>query len=112
MNAAWTPEVNGRRVDWLDLTPDQFVTGPRAWRAARAGTSDPERHVVHPDLGEPMTRGLPYIAHNAIHDLAALSKTETLLWDAWGMQPGEDGTAGRRPGTFGIKGFEFIAASR
>jgi hypothetical protein len=86
MNAAWTPEVNGRRVDWLDLTPDQFVTGPRAWRAARAGTSDPERHVVHPDLGDSMTRGWPYIAHNAIHDLAALNKTEMLLWDAWGMQ--------------------------
>jgi hypothetical protein len=30
MDTAWTPEVNGRRVDWLDLTADQFVTGPRA----------------------------------------------------------------------------------
>lgn len=84
MDAAWTPEVNGRRVDWLDLTPDQFVTGPRAWRAARAGTSEPERHVVAPDLGDSMTRGWPCIAHNAIHDLAALNKTEMLLWDAWG----------------------------
>jgi hypothetical protein len=26
------------------------VTGPRAWQAARDGTSDPERHVVAPDL--------------------------------------------------------------
>jgi len=94
MNAAWTPEVNGRRVDWLDLTPDQFVTGARAWQAARAGTSDPERHVVHPDLGESMTRGWPYIAHNAIHDLAALNKTETLLWDAWGMQLGWNAAGG------------------
>lgn len=88
MNAAWRPEVNGRPVDWLDLTGDQFVTGPRAWRAARAGTSDPERHVFAPDFDEPMTRGWVYIAHNAIHDLAALNKTETLLWDAWGMQLG------------------------
>lgn len=85
-NAAWTPEVNGRPVDWLDLTDDQFVTGPRAWQAARAGTSDPERHVVAPALDIPVLRGWPYIAHNVIHDLAALNKTEMLLWDSWGMQ--------------------------
>jgi hypothetical protein len=89
MNADWTPEVNGRTVDWLDLTDDQFVTGPRAWQAARAGESDPERHVVAPDLDIPVLRGWPYIAHNVIHDLAALNKTEMLLWDAWGMQLSE-----------------------
>jgi hypothetical protein len=33
-------------------------------------------------------RGWPYLAHNVIHDLAALNKTEMLLWDAWGMQFG------------------------
>jgi hypothetical protein len=86
MDAGWTPEVNGRTVDWLDLTDDQFVTGPRAWQAVRAGDSDPERHVVAPDLDIPALRGWPYIAHNVIHDLAALNKTEMLLWDAWGMQ--------------------------
>jgi hypothetical protein len=91
MNAGWTPEVNGRTVDWLDLTDDQFVTGPRAWQAARAGESDPERHVVAPDLDIPVLRGWPYIAHNVIHDLAALNKTEMLLWDAWGMQLSEGG---------------------
>jgi hypothetical protein len=62
MEAAWTPEVNGVPVDWLDLTADQFVTDPRAWRAARDGTSDPERYVVAPDLDVPDTRGWPYIA--------------------------------------------------
>ncbi len=86
MNAAWTPEVSGRPVDWLDLTADQFVTGPRAWQAARAGTSDPERHGVAPELDIPGLRGWPYIAHNVIHDLAALNKTEMLPWDGWGMQ--------------------------
>jgi Transglutaminase-like superfamily len=91
MDAGWTPEVNGRTVDWLDLTDDQFVTGPRAWQAARAGESDPERHVVAPDLDVPALRGWPYIAHNVIHDLAALNKTEMLLWDAWGMQLSGDG---------------------
>jgi hypothetical protein len=91
MDAGWTPEVNGRTVDWLDLTDDQFVTGPRAWQAARAGESDPQRHVVAPDLDIPDLRGWPYIAHNVIHDLAALNKTEMLLWDAWGMQLSEGG---------------------
>ena len=86
MNSAWTPEIDGRRVDWMDLADDQFVTGPRAWQAARAGKSDPARHVVAPNLDVPVLRGWPYIAHNAIHDLAALNKTEMLLWEAWGMQ--------------------------
>src|SRR5579863_907144 len=86
MSSDWTPEVNGRPVDWTDLAEDQFVTGPRAWEAARAGRSDPERYVVGPELEVPALRGWPYLAHNAIHDLAALNKTEMLLWDAWGMQ--------------------------
>ena len=85
MDAAGTCEVNGVPIDWLDLTPDQFVTGPRAWRAARDGTCDPDRHVIFPDLDVPGTQGWPEIAHNVIHDLAALNKTEMLLWDGWGM---------------------------
>ena len=88
MSADWTPEVNGRRADWLDLTDDQFVTGPRAWLAARAGTDDPARYVVSPDLDVPVLRGWPYLAHHVIHDLAALNRTEMLLWEAWGMQLG------------------------
>ena len=80
--------MSGRPVDWLDLADDQFVTGPRAWRAARAGTIDPERVAVDPGLDIPVLRGWPYLAHNVIHDLAALNKTEMLLWDAWGMQLG------------------------
>jgi hypothetical protein len=72
--------------DWLDLTDDQFVTGPRAWRAARAGEADPARYVVAPGLDVPALRGWPYLAHNVLHDLAALGKTEMLLWDGWGLQ--------------------------
>lgn len=82
----WTPEVNGRPVDWLDLTDDQFVTGPRAWQSARAGTTDPERYAVFPGVDVPELQGWPYLAHNVIHDLTALNRTEMLLWDAWGMQ--------------------------
>jgi Transglutaminase-like superfamily len=88
MRGDWTPEVSGRRVNWLDLDGDQFVTGPRAWRAARAGSIDPERVAVDPELDIPVLRGWPYLAHNLIHDLAALNKTEMLLWEAWGMQLG------------------------
>jgi hypothetical protein len=88
MSRSWTAEVNGVPVDCLDLADDQFVTGPRAWQAARAGKSDPERYVVAPELDVPVLRGWPYLAHNAIHDLAALNKAEMLLWDAWGMQLG------------------------
>jgi hypothetical protein len=88
MDGGWKPEVNGRPVDWLDLTADQFVTGPRAWQAVREDGSDPGRYVVGPDLDVPILRGWPYIAHNVVHDLAALNKIEMLLWDAWGMQLG------------------------
>jgi hypothetical protein len=41
---------------------------------------------VAPELDLPGLRGWPYLAHNAIHDLAALNKTEMLLWDEWGLQ--------------------------
>ncbi len=88
MDGDWTPEVNGRRVDWLDLTDDQFVTGPRAWQSVRQGRSDPAVYVVDPAVDLPVLRGWPYLAHNVIHDLAALDKTEMLLWDGWGMQLG------------------------
>jgi hypothetical protein len=88
MRGDWTPELNGRRVDWLDLGGDQFVTGPRAWEASRAGAIDPERVAVDPGLDVPVLRGWPNLARNVIHDLAALNKTEMLLWDAWGMQFG------------------------
>ena len=86
MSSAWTPSVNGRAVDWLDVANDQFVTGPRAWQAVRAGTDDPARYVVAPELDVPVLRGLTYVAHNVIHDLAALNRTEMLLWDGWGVQ--------------------------
>ncbi len=87
-NGAWTPEVNGRPVNWLDLADDQFVTGPRAWQSARQGTADPRQFVVAPGIDVPALHRWPYIAHNAIHDLAALNNTEMILWDAWGMQLG------------------------
>ena len=88
MNSDWTPEMDGHPVDWMDLADDHFVTGPRAWQAARAGTSDPERHLTAPGLDAPELRGWPLLARHVIHDLAALNQTEMLVRDAWGIQLG------------------------
>ncbi|MGH7642834.1 MAG: transglutaminase domain-containing protein [Candidatus Dormibacteria bacterium] len=71
--------------DPLDVPPAIFLTGPRAWQAARAGTIDPERFVVSPEIDEPYTRGWLSLRHHLVQDLAALTKTEMLLWDQWGM---------------------------
>jgi Transglutaminase-like superfamily len=76
--------VDGARVDPEDLTSAQFLTGPAAWLACRSGAADAERFAVDPDLDIPATRGWPYVRHNLIHDLAALTKHEMLLWDNWG----------------------------
>ncbi|KAH8646202.1 hypothetical protein BX600DRAFT_477269 [Xylariales sp. PMI_506] len=78
-------------VDWCDVTAEQFMTGPRAWLAAREGSVDPAKFVVDPSLKLEELRGWPYLAHNVIHDLVALAKTEMLLWDAWGIQLNHDG---------------------
>jgi len=88
--------AGGTRVDPEDLTASQFVTGPAAWLTCRSGRADPSRHVVDPRLDLPATRGWPYVRHNLIHDLAALSKREMVLWDNWGwteadadLEPGQ-----------------------
>lgn len=78
-------------VDPENLTERQFVTGPAAWLACRSGRANPARFVVDPGLDVPATRGWPYVRHNLIHDLAALSGREMLLWDNWGWTDLEAG---------------------
>jgi hypothetical protein len=73
-------------VDYLDVTEEQFITGPRAWRLAREGAVDAARFVVSPALDLPILRGWPYLAHNVLHDLVWWDKKEMLLWDYWGVQ--------------------------
>ena len=80
----------GEAFDPLDVPPERFVTGPRAWLAARAGQIDPERFVVAPDLDEPYTRGWLSLRHHLVQDLAALNKAEMLVWDQWGILDEED----------------------
>lgn len=77
--------IDGTTIDPLDVPTDKFITAPRAWLLTRAGEQDAERFVVAPDLQIPDTRGFWYLRHNLIHDLAALNKTEMLLWDEWGL---------------------------
>jgi hypothetical protein len=62
-----------------DLAEGQFLTGTEAWAAYRAG-ADPMTFGVHGTENW----GAPEIVGNAIRDLAALNKVETLPWDEWG----------------------------
>jgi hypothetical protein len=85
----------GAGFDALDVPPDRFLTAPRAWQLARSGAVDPERFVISPDLELPTTRGMSQLRRTLVRDLAALNKTEMLLWEDWGIQdsrtpPGPD----------------------
>lgn len=77
-------------VDRLDLRPDRFLTASQAWLAARTGRIDPSRVVVAPTLDVPETRGWPQLAHNLVHDIAALNGIELLLWQDWGASVTHD----------------------
>ena len=85
----FTPATD-ERFDPLDVPPDRFLVGPRAWLLARSSEIDPERFLVDPDLAIPYTRGWLSLRHHVVHDLAALNKTEMLLWDQWGILNDED----------------------
>ena len=76
--------------DPLDVPASLFLTGARAWLAARQGDMDPERFVVAPDLAIPYTRGWLSLRHHVVVDHAALAKAEMLLWDQWGILRGDD----------------------
>lgn len=63
-----------------DLRAGEFLSGGEAWIAFREGRIDAETFGVHgtANWGPAEIRG------NAIKDLAALNKVETLPWDEWG----------------------------
>jgi len=63
-----------------DLAPGEFLTGGEAWAAFRAGRIDAAQFGVYgtENWGPAEIRG------NAVRDLAALNKVETLPWDEWG----------------------------
>ncbi|MEY9932755.1 hypothetical protein ABH926_007406 [Catenulispora sp. GP43] len=63
-----------------DLKPADFLTGAEAWAAYRRGEVDGAVFGVHgtENFGPAEIRG------NAVKDLAALNKVESLPWDEWG----------------------------
>jgi hypothetical protein len=63
-----------------DLAPDEFLTGGQAWAAFRKGEIDAATFGVFgtENWGAAEIRG------NAVKDLAALNKIESLPWDEWG----------------------------
>jgi Transglutaminase-like superfamily len=74
-----------------DLRPSEFLSGGEAWSAFRRGEIDGS------DFGVYGTEnwGAGEIRGNAVKDLAALNKVETLPWDVWGrMEEAYRGEAG------------------
>lgn len=63
-----------------DLRPGEFLSGGEAWSAYRRGEIDASRFGVHGT----QNWGPAEISGNAVRDLAALNKVETLPWDEWG----------------------------
>ena len=87
------PEVLAQTVvDFpADLRPGQFLTGGEAWAAFRRGEIDDSRFGVHGT----QNWGAGEIRGNAVKDLAALNKVETLPWDEWGrMTEAHEGRTG------------------
>lgn len=77
------PEILG--FDFVDdptqLEPGEFLTGGEAWMLLANSDVDPMCFGVD---GAPHAWGIGEVRGNAIRDLAALNKVETLPWDVWG----------------------------
>ena len=85
IGAGYRDPNDGATIDPLDVPRDRFLVAGAAWQRCRRDEDDPASFVVSPQLELPDTRGWPYLRHNLVHDLAALNKTEMLLWDGWGL---------------------------
>jgi hypothetical protein len=94
------PEILDRetagRVRADDLRPGEFLTAGEAWQLVRAGREEAA------DFGVFGTEnwGAGEIRGNAMRDLAALHKVETLPWDEWG--PMDDSYNGRTGDDFDL----------
>jgi Transglutaminase-like superfamily len=84
--------LGGTVLDRPDrLAEGAFLSGGEAWQAFRRGDIDASQYGVYgtQNWGPAEIRG------NAVKDLAALNKVETLPWDAWGrMTEAYDGKTG------------------
>jgi len=78
--------------DPMDVPRSRFLVAGEAWRAIREDGADERDFGLHPPTEGPFF-GERFVAGNIRLDLAALNKVETLLWDVWGEDEGEPGTA-------------------
>ncbi|WP_329167658.1 transglutaminase domain-containing protein [Streptomyces sp. NBC_01267] len=74
--------------DPMDVPRDRFLVAGAAWRAIRAGEADPKTFGLR--IPDAALIGLWFVAGNVRLDLAALNRTETLLWDVWGAGADDD----------------------
>jgi len=72
-------EKLGIDFDPLDVPPDRFLAGGKAWQMCRTGGADPD------SFGISDMHGLWFVRGNLVRDLASLNKVELLPWDAWGL---------------------------
>lgn len=63
-----------------DVSPEQFITGGRAWQMVRAGEMSDVQFGYDPHV-----RGLWTIRHDVIRDLASINGFEMLSSDNWGL---------------------------
>lgn len=77
--------MDAHKIDFnpMDVPRDRFLVAGAAWRAVRSGAADAAGFGVRLPDGPTLT-GAWFVAGNVQLDLAALNKTETLLWDIWG----------------------------
>ena len=88
--------------DVFDVPRDRFLTASDAWTLCRSGKADPNLFgIFNGNL-----RGLWFIAAELIRDVAALNKTEVLVWDVWGAMPKPDTKLDARQ----LKYFDRLAA--
>lgn len=83
MDEVWREKL---KIDFdpLDVPHDRFVIAGDAWAQCRTGRARASRFgIFKGDL-----RGLWFIAGSLVRDVAALNKTEMLVWDMWGDMPG------------------------
>ncbi|WP_329266236.1 transglutaminase-like domain-containing protein [Streptomyces pseudovenezuelae] len=89
------PEITAHwAVDFdpMDVPRSRFLVAGEAWRAIRQEGADEKTFGLHPPEQGPFF-GERFVAGNIRLDVAALNKVETLLWDVWGEDEGEPGTA-------------------
>lgn len=77
--------ASGEAFEPIDIPRDRFLPGLDAWRLVRSGELLADPFVVAPEIEIPELRGIPYLWHNVVQDLAALNRHEMVLWDVWGI---------------------------